>query len=459
MLPDVTTGRSVSGPAVSDRTRRRLEQASGGLATASVSAMSERLPWFRRLSADQRAGVLLVTQTGVSNFVAWLGEPGQTIRLTAEAFRSAPRDLARRVSLRQTVELVRVAIEVFEQQLPLLAGNDRERQLLMEGILRFGREIAFAAATVYASAAESRGAWDARLEALVVDGVVRGEVDHALVSRSSALGWDAERPVTVVVGSPPPEIQTDTQGEPLAAMRRTATRLGRSVLLGVQGARLVALFSGALPLVSSGVPGSVVPGTGNGGGTAGGTAGGGVSSGAGVSGAAGIAASSGANGTAAGRAGAAKLSPVERLADAFGPGPVVIGPTAPTLAAAHASARDALQGLRAVSGWPGAPRPVRAVDLLPERALAGDPWAKAELVATVVAPLTSAGGELGRTLASYLDGGGALESCARALFVHPNTVRYRLRRVTEVTGLDPTDPRASLVLRIALIVGRLTASE
>jgi hypothetical protein len=421
--------------------------------------MSERLPWFRRLSADQRAGVLLVTQTGVSNFVAWLGEPGQTIRLTAEAFRSAPRDLARRVSLRQTVELVRVAIEVFEQQLPLLAGNDRERQLLMEGILRFGREIAFAAATVYASAAESRGAWDARLEALVVDGVVRGEVDHALVSRSSALGWDAERPVTVVVGSPPPEIQTDTQGEPLAAMRRTATRLGRSVLLGVQGARLVALFSGALPLVSSGVPGSVVPGTGNGGGTAGGTAGGGVSSGAGVSGAAGIAASSGANGTAAGRAGAAKLSPVERLADAFGPGPVVIGPTAPTLAAAHASARDALQGLRAVSGWPGAPRPVRAVDLLPERALAGDPWAKAELVATVVAPLTSAGGELGRTLASYLDGGGALESCARALFVHPNTVRYRLRRVTEVTGLDPTDPRASLVLRIALIVGRLTASE
>jgi len=413
--------------------------------------MSERLPWFRRLSADQRAGVLLVTQTGVSNFVAWLGEPGQTIRLTAEAFRSAPRDLARRVSLRQTVELVRVAIEVFEQQLPLLAGNDRERQLLMEGILRFGREIAFAAATVYASAAESRGAWDARLEALVVDGVVRGEVDDALVSRSSALGWDAERPVTVVVGSPPPEIQAESQGEPLATMRRTATRLGRSVLLGVQGARLVALVSGALPMVGGGVPGA-----GNGGPVA---QGGGLASGTGTTGAAGNAAASVGNGAAAGRAGAVKLSPAERLADGFGPGPVVIGPTAPTLAAAHVSARDALQGLRAVSGWPGAPRPVRAMDLLPERALAGDPWAKAELIATVVQPLTSAGGELGRTLASYLDGGGALESCARALFVHPNTVRYRLRRVTEVTGLDPTDPRASLVLRIALIVGRLSASE
>jgi len=403
MLPDVTTARAVSGPTVSARTRRRLEQASGGLATASVSAMSERLPWFRRLSADQRAGVLLVTQTGVTNFGAWLGEPGQTIRLTAEAFRNAPRDLARRITLRQTVELVRVAIETFEQQLPLLATDEQERRLLVEGILRFGREIAFAAATVYASAAESRGAWDARLEALVVDGVVRGEVDDALVSRSSALGWDAERPVTVLVGSPPPE----NQPEPLAAMRRTATRLGRSVLLGVQGARLVTLLSGALPAPpATGEPG-----------------------------------------------------PADRLAEAFGPGPVVIGPTTPTLAAAHASARDALQGLRAVTGWPAAPRPVRADDLLPERALAGDPWAKAQLVATVVQPLTSAGGDLGRTLASYLDGGGALESCARALFVHANTVRYRLRRVTEVTGFDPTDPRDSLVLRIALIVGRLHSSE
>jgi DNA-binding PucR family transcriptional regulator len=402
MLPDVTTAPSVSGPivsasgpTVSARTRRRLEQASGGLATASVSAMCERLSWFRRLSADQRAGVLLVTQTGVTNFVAWLGEPNQTIRLTAEAFRTAPRDLARRISLRQTVELVRVAIEVFEQQLPLLAGNDRERQLLVEGILRFGREIAFAAATVYASAAESRGAWDARLEALVVDGVVRGEVDDALVSRSSALGWDPERPVTVLVGSPPLE----NRPEPLADLRRVVTRMGRSVLLGAQGARLVALLSGGLP------------------------------------------------------------EPAVALANAFGPGPVVVGMTAPTLAAAHASARDALQGLRAVAGWPGAPRPVRAEQLLPERALAGDPYAKAQLVALVVRPLAAAGGELSRTVASYLEGGGALESCARALFVHANTVRYRLRRVTEVTGLDPTDPRASLVLRIALIVGRLTADE
>jgi DNA-binding PucR family transcriptional regulator len=371
--------------------------------------MAERLAWFRRLSADQRASVLLVTQTGATNFVAWLNEPRENIRLTAEAFRRAPRDLTRRISLRRTVELVRVAIEVFEHQLPLLAGDDHERQLLVEGILRFGREAAFAAATIYAHAAESRGAWDARLEALVVDGVVRGEVDDALVSRSSALGWDAALPVTVLVGSPPLE----SGPEPLAALRRTATRLGRAVLLGVQGPRLVALLSGRLP--GPGHP-PAEPADGD-------------------------------------------ATPTRRMAEAFGPGPVVVGPTAPNLAAAYLSARDALQGARAVFGWPDAPRPVASDDLLPERALAGDPHARAQLVGRVVEPLRAAGGELARTLACYLEGGGSLESCARALFVHPNTVRYRLRRVSEITGLDPTDPRHSLVLRIALVAGRLHDAE
>lgn len=411
MLRHMTTacpGPEPKGPSVSPATRRRLEEASGGLAATSVAAMAERLPWFRRLSADQRAGVLLVTQAGVTNFVAWLATPGETIRLTAEAFRNAPRDLARRISLRHTVELVRVAIEAFEQQLPRHAGNDEERRLLTEGILRFGREIAFAAASVYATAAESRGAWDARLEALVVDGVVRGEVDDALVSRASALGWDAEQPVTVLVGAPPPEDRTENQSEPLAAVRRTATRLGRSVLLGVQGARLVVLLSGELPGPH---PEQAEPDAPN------------------------------------------------RLAKAFGTGPVVIGPTAPNLATAHRSARDALQGLRAVAGWADAPRPVRSDDLLPERALAGDPDARTALVDRVVTPLTVAGGELTRTLTSYLDGGGALESSARTLFVHPNTVRYRLRRVSEITGHDPTRARDALVLRIALILGRLTPPE
>ena len=43
--------------------------------------------------------------------------------------------------------------------------------------------------------------------------------------------------------------------------------------------------------------------------------------------------------------------------------------------AAHYSATEAIAGMNAVAGWSGAPRPVSARELLPERALLGDPTA------------------------------------------------------------------------------------
>ncbi|MGH3615671.1 MAG: PucR family transcriptional regulator [Pseudonocardia sp.] len=399
-----TTGADTAAPAVSPATLRRLELAGGGLATACLVAMGQRQAWFERLGADQRAAVLMVTQTGVANFVAWLAEPTEAIRLTTEAFRTAPRDLARRLSLRQTVELVRIATDVFEQHLPPLATDETEQRLLVEGVLRFGREIAFAAAAVYAGAAEARGAWDARLEALVVDAVVRGDADNALVSRASALGWNPAAAVRVLVGAPAEDGPAGPE-ERLGELRRQAARAGRSVLVGVQGSRLVVLLSE--PRKPRDAPPGLHP------------------------------------------------APIDRLVDGFGPGPVVVGPVATDLAAAHSSAREALAGLRAAPGWPDAPRPVEADDLLPERALLGDPVALRCLVESVIAPLEAAGGDLLRTVAGYLEGGGALESCARSLFVHPNTVRYRLRRVSELTGRAATDPRDALVLRTALVAGRL----
>jgi DNA-binding PucR family transcriptional regulator len=140
----------------------------------------------------------------------------------------------------------------------------------------------------------------------------------------------------------------------------------------------------------------------------------------------------------------------------FSDGPVVIGPTAPTFTAAHRSATEAIAGMNAVPGWSGAPRPVLARELLPERALLGDASAIAALDAEVMRPLADAGPALTETLDAYLDSGGAIESCARRLFVHPNTVRYRLKRITDFTGRDPTSPRDAYVLRVAATVGRLT---
>jgi DNA-binding PucR family transcriptional regulator len=95
-----------------------------------------------------------------------------------------------------------------------------------------------------------------------------------------------------------------------------------------------------------------------------------------------------------------------------------------------------------------------AGDLLPERALDGDAEARAELVSEVYDPLRRGGAALLDTVITYLEQGSSLEATARLLFVHPNTVRYRLRRVSELTGLTPTEGRAGFALWVAIVLGR-----
>jgi hypothetical protein len=388
-------------------TLRRIERAAGTLATASVGRMDETLPWFRELPAEQRSWVMLVAQAGVRSLVEWLRSlPSSTDRgaggvtdspqeVSDEVFAAAPRALARSISLQQTVALIKVTIDVVEQQVPHLAAPGEER-LLHEAVLKFSREIAFAAARVYARAAESRGSWDARLQALLVDALLRGDSPDVLASRAAALGWSDAPPVAVAVGRSP-------GGEVAAVLHtiyRVTRRLGLEMIGGVHGDRLVVVLGGV----------------------------------------------------------ADPLAATEKLLAGFGPGPVVVGPAVPSLDSATDSARAALAGFRAAPAWPTAPRPVAAADLLPERALAGDLEARRSLRQDVYAALVRAGGELLETLDAFFAAGGVLESAARTLFVHPNTVRYRLRRVADVTGFSPLTARDSFALRMALTIGRLDPS-
>lgn len=374
---------------------RRLKQYSGRLATEAVHTMEERLPFFADLEASQRASVHLVVQTAVVNFAEWMRDPRSNVTYTMQAFEVVPQDLTRRIALRQTVEMVRTTMEFFEQVVPLLARSEEQVTALTAGILRYSRDLAFAAATAYADAAEARGAWDTRMEANVVDAVVRGAVGPELQSQAAALNWDATAPATVVVGLPRPDrLEVVSQD-----VHHVANRHGRTALSDVHGTWLVTIVSGA-------------------------------------------------------------LSPTDRfltdLLDVFADGPVVLGPTAPTLSAAYRSATEAIAGMNAVAGWSGAPRPVPARELLPERALLGDQTAIAALESEVMRPLADAGPTLTETLDAFLESGGAIEACARRLFVHPNTVRYRLRRIAEITGRDPAVPRDAYVLRVAVSVSRLT---
>ncbi|WP_149202851.1 PucR family transcriptional regulator [Actinotalea subterranea] len=377
-------------------TLRRLHDGSGLLAAAAMRKLDESLPWYRELPAEDRSSLNLVAQAGISSFITWFSDPSTPPSGANEIFAAAPPELTRSISLQHTLQLVKLLVEVVEDHSDRLAAPGTERDL-REAVLRYSREVAFSAAEVYARAAEVRGAWDARLEALVVDALIRGDADDALRSRVAALGWTGHGSALVLVG---------TTSQPLddvrvADLRRATRRAADDALVGIQGDRLVVVLGGEGDL----------------------------------------------------RAAATTLLP------RFGPGPVVIGPSVPSLDEAGRSAAAALAGLAAAPAWPTAPRPVPADDLLPERVLVGDRVARRTLVEQAYRPLVAAGGSLLDTLAAHVEHGRSLEAAARVLYVHPNTVRYRLRKVAEITGWDPLDAREAYVLQTALALGRLGSAQ
>ncbi|WP_083966933.1 PucR family transcriptional regulator [Demequina globuliformis] len=381
--------------AARSETLRRLRAATGRLATAALRQLDTDYPWFRALPAQERSWVGTVAQAGISSFVAWFADPQRSHRSATEVFAAAPPELTRSVSLQHTLSIVRTVVEVVETHSDEFASPGSEQEV-REAILLYSREIAFSAAEVYARAAETRGAWDARLEALVVDALVRGEVDDDLPSRAAALGWKPG-PTLVLVG-----LTDGALGEVQSAdLRRTIRRSAPGALVGIHGEDLIVIS----------------------------------------------------------RADEGHEDLVAALLPAFGPGPVVRGPKAVTLIEVARATRAAVAGVIAAPAWSMAPRPVGADDLLPERVLVGDTAARERLVSIAYDPIVQAGGSLSETVATYLDCGRSLETAARTMFVHPNTVRYRLKKVAEMTGWDVLAHRDAHVLEMAFALGRLRDSS
>ncbi len=370
----------------------RLEASVGSLTQTAVAEMHEKLPWFRALAAESRSWIALTAAAGISSFVEWLRDPSSTDAVTSDVFGTAPRELTGVVTFQQTVEMVRTTIAVVEAQVAGVVGP-QDAPAVRESVMLYSREVAFAAAAVYARAAEQRGAWDARLEALVVDSVLRGEADEEVRSRATALGWASTSGVCVVLGYTP----TGDSAVTVDALKRSARAARLDALCAVQGDRLVVVLGGVVDADKA----------------------------------------------------------ASTIADHFGSGAIVTGDVVDDLLGANQSARSAVAGLRAAVAWPEAPRPVSSEDLLPERSLSGDGHARRRLVSSVYRPLLEAGSGLLETLTAYLDTSGSIEATARMLFVHPNTVRYRLRRIADVTGLSPAEARDAYTLRIALTLGRL----
>jgi sugar diacid utilization regulator len=239
------------------------------------------------------------------------------------------------------------------------------------------------------------------LEALAVDSILSGEYDQELPSRIAALGWLGHGEVAVVVGTSPRMVDVDI-------IRRTARHRDADVLVGVQGNRLVVVIGRRVD--EDPAPESPAP----------------------------------------------FLDIVTDMQESFGAGALVVGPAVASVVDAAKSAKAALAGFSVAKSRRELPRPLSAGDVLPERALAGDPLARRALVTEIYEPLRDHQLDLLGTLWTYLETGHSLESTARELYVHPNTVRYRLKKVSQVVAWDPSNPRDALTLHLAIILGSMS---
>jgi len=372
-----------------------LHSIAGELATATLIRLDETLPWYRQMPPARRAAVGGVAQAGITSFINWYENPQAQPWVAADVFGNAPRELLRSISLQETLQLIQVVVEMVEEAVV------RDHPDLQAAILRYSRDMAFSAADVYAKAAEARGLWDARLEALVVDSIISGERSQEISSRVAALGWQADGQVAVLLGATPVSEDSD-------AVRKISRKLGADVLIGIQGRRQVIVIglNREKPQASD------------------------------------------------------KIHEIAmQLESYFATGPLVLGPTVLSVSDASRSANAALSAYAVAASASTMPRPTKADLLLPERALAGDPVAKQTLVDSFYIPLADSQTDLMPTVKAYLESGRSLEATSKELFVHANTVRYRLKKIEDIIGQDPTDPRTGFLLQIAIFLGTINDSE
>ncbi|MGZ6557857.1 MAG: PucR family transcriptional regulator, partial [Actinomycetota bacterium] len=124
------------------------------------------------------------------------------------------------------------------------------------------------------------------------------------------------------------------------------------------------------------------------------------------------------------------------------------------LAASHREASIALAAARAGSTSPVAVYGEVVIEelILRERAVAR------RLAQTILEPLNTHP-DLRETLVEYMRHGPSLPAVAKRLYLHPNTVAYRLARVRELTGRDPKSPAGVAELFLALRASQLVGDE
>ncbi|MGH2755890.1 MAG: PucR family transcriptional regulator [Actinomycetota bacterium] len=139
---------------------------------------------------------------------------------------------------------------------------------------------------------------------------------------------------------------------------------------------------------------------------------------------------------------------------------VAIGGFAEGLGEIPRSKREAEETLRVLRSR--SDRAVASIEQVRLRALmarfAEDASEDRDIFEDTIAPLITSDRESGTSylaaLGAYFDSFGDYTAAAARLHIHPNTLRYRLRRAQEITGVKLSDPEDRLALMLLLRLGR-----
>ena len=368
----------------------------------TLNHLEDALPWTRSLPTDGRRTLEGAIRTALDDLLSRIDCQG---REGSEVPSPVPAELSRSLGPHRAMELIQVILDMLEQAGRTM-GAEGERATLV-----YTRQAATAAAELYADLAEARNGRKAATESRIIRHLIEKTADTRTVDDLSRLGWRTEFDCFAIVGEA--RGNDDVQGMENARqpMHTAVARQGGRALVGESEGLTVVLINPD----RSGTPADFC------------------------------------------------ASILRFFTDESA---VCLGPLRHGISGAEASIRAALSTHTAAPAvadpiTAALPRPLHADDLLPERALNGDTDAADQLYQEVYMSLAGQDpdGPLPTTLLTFLRSGNSLEVTAKKLGIHPNTVRYRLRRCVEVTGWDAMDPRESFVLQAALIIGRIRRSH
>ena len=385
---------------------RQVPAASGAameqILLKTLDHLEEALPWARSLPADGHRTLEGAVRTALDDLLSRLDLQGTE---DGEVPSPVPAELSRSLGPHRAMELTRVILDMLEE-----AGRTMEAEG-ERSTLVYARHAATAAAGLYADLAEARSGRKAVTESRIIRHLIEKTADTRTVDDLARLGWPTEFDCFAVVG----EARGNDDGQGMENARQpihtTVAHEGGRALVGESDGLMTVLINPD----RSGTPADFC------------------------------------------------ASILRFFADGSA---VCLGPLRHGISGAEASIGAALSTHAAAPAvadpiTAALPRPLHADDLLPERALNGDRDAADQLYQEVYLSLAGQDpdGPLPTTLLTFLRSGNSLEVTAKKLGIHPNTVRYRLRRCVEVTGWDAMDPRESFVLQAALIIGRIRRSH